>query len=412
MLYRRRGQKKTRYMVAATMTQGITWFVNTVIQPWEKWAAGLGLTNQQAIERQGHGTTFVWNVGGIADNPSMTAEDVDHYESISSASEKERMVRLHGGYADFTGESVFDAAALIEMAKHTQQGAPGGFVFLPDEDDALADRLVRAASGQPLAHRFGGVLDRRFFDWRAELPVEGGRVTIFEPPIEDERDNYIIGADFAAGLVGKDYDAAVVGRKTPEGQIIQVAEAMGWWGDVFFAEVLYALGVWFFEAFIVGERQFGLPCLRRLYDEMGYTYLYYQRREQTRGRRHSDLLGHHRGAGDTIIPNARLAVKRRDVVLVSDDTITQHKRYQFKPRNKTDLLDDVETSAGLTTGAPSGENDDLVMAAAYLIHGAREIVHYRRPKPLFKRGTFGDLFNLETELYRPRKKPRDPFDRR
>jgi hypothetical protein len=409
MQYRRRGLKKTRFMVAATMTLGITWFVTGVIQPWEDYQRRLGRTNDQALKIQDHPTTFIWNVGGIEDNPSMTAHDAAHYAGIMTTSEKERHVRLKGGYADFTGEPVFDPTSLAEMERYASPGETGSLIFTPDESPESANKLVRAAGGEAIAHRFHGVLDRNFFEWRVDMPVEGGRITIYESPREDERDNYIIGADFAAGLVGKDYDAAVVGRKTADGHVVQVAEALGHWGDVFFAEVLYALGVWYFEAFIVGERQFGLPCLRRLYDEMGYTYLYHQRRENTRVRRHSDLLGHHRGSGDTIIPNARLAIKRGDIVLVSHDTITQHKHYQFKPKNKTDVIDQVQVSAQLTTGAPSGEHDDLVMASAYLIHGAREVIHYQRPKRMFAPGTFGEVFRLEETLYKPGRFRRDPY---
>lgn len=412
MQYRRRGRAKTRYMVAATMTQGLTWFVRDQIQPWEQYHRDRGLTNDQALTAQEHPTTFIWNVGGIRDNPIMSAADEAHYASITAASEKERQVRLSGGYADFTGESVFDGLALEHMEAAAVAGESGGFVFVPDEDhpDAakLKTRLMRTSDGEPMGHRFNGADDRLFFRWVPDLPVERGRITIYEQPLEGERDNYIIGADFAAGLIGKDYDAAIVGRKTADGQLLQVAEAAGHWGDVFFAEILYFLAVWYYGAFIVGERQFGLPCLRRLYDEMGYTYLYHQRREDSRARRPSDLLGHHRAAGDTIIPNARLAVKREEVRFVSRDTLTQLKRYQFRPRNKTQTIDDVEASTGLVTGAPSGENDDLVMAGAYLVHGAREIVHFVRPKPLYKPGSFGDVFKLQ-ETLNPKRKARDPY---
>lgn len=408
MQYRRRGTKKTRYMVAATMTQGITWFVKSVIQPWEKAARDAGLTNAQALEQQPHPRTFLWNVGGIADNPSMGEDDLEHYESIDSASEKEREVRLRGGYADFTGAPVFWAPSVRAMEKQAQEGESGSIVFTPDDDDMLADRLIRMSNGQPMGHRFSGITYRDYFEWRPGGEVEGGRITIFEPPNPDQQDNYIIGADFAAGLVGKDYDAAVVGVKTEDGQTRQVAEAHGHWGDIFFAEVLYMLGVLYFEAFIVGERQFGLPCLRRLYDEMGYTYLYHQRREDTRARRFSDLLGHHRGSGDMIIANHRLAIKRHDTLLVSPDAIREHKRYQFRPKNKSDVIDDVARSEHLITSAPAGENDDLVMGSAYLTHGSREVIHFERPKRQYKVGSFGEVMGLE-ETFNPSNKPKDPY---
>lgn len=412
MLYRRRGKKKCRYMVSATMTLGITWFVTGVIQPWENYCRERGMTNDEAISRQPHPTTFVWNVGGIQDNPTMTEEDYQHYESVSTASEKERQVRLQGGYADFTGLPVFWLKSLKTMADEAQEGEDGSIVFLPDEDKIAADKLAVAAGGQTMGHRFFGARADYFFQWRPGMEIEGGRITIFEPPNVKERDNYVIGADFAAGLVGKDYDAAVVGLKTADGQVRQVAEAVGHWGDIFFAEILYALGIVYFEAFIVGERQFGLPCLRRLYDEMGYGYMYFQRRDQTKARRHSDLLGHHRGVGDTIIADHRLAIRRSDIILASSDNITQHRRYQFKPRNKTDVIDDVSRSVDLVTGAPSGEFDDLVMASAYLTHGCKEIIHYQRPERAYKPGSFGDVMGLEETFNPRRKKQADPYGKR
>ena len=399
LLYRRRGKKRTRYMVAATMTQGLTWFVRDQIQPIEQWAIEHGQTKQQRLRRQEHPTTFLWDTGGIQDNPSMTEEDFEHYESITAAGEKEKQVRLFGGYADFTGQAVFDQAALDQQTLYG--GESGQLVFVPDEDDALRERLIYAAGQQgtePIGHRFAGVLDRRFWSWKANLPLEDGRITIYEDPLEEEEGNYVIGADFAAGLAGKDYDAAVVGRRTREGGIVQVAEAHGHWGDIFFAEVLYSLGVWYLEAFICGERQFGLPALRRLYDEMGYVYLYHQRTEGSRARRFSDLLGHHRHAGDTILANARLAVKRGDVAIRSEENLTEHQRYQFRPRRSNDTLDDVSRSEDLKMGAPDGEHDDLVMATAYMIHAAREQVHFEKPQPKYRPGSYGDVFKPDDIL--------------
>lgn len=402
MQFRRRGKKRTRYMVAATMTLGITWFVQDVVIPAEAIGRELGITQRDRLEQQPHPTTFLWDVGGITDNPSMTEEDAEHYAQVTGLSDKEREVRMGGGYADFQGEAVFDPKALARMP--IEQGENGALVFIPDEDEAAQEKLIRAAGGSVLGHRFAGVKDRRFWQWRPDMPIEAGRVTVFEEPDPDEASQYVIGADFAAGLVGKDYDSAIVGRLTADGQVVQVAEAHGHWGDIFFAEVLYALGVWYFEAFIVGERQFGLPALRRLYDEMGYTYLYHQRGESSRSRRFSDLLGHHRSAGDTIIANHRLAVARGDVLLKSRDALTEHSRYQFRPRRTTDTLDDVSRSADLTTGAPDGEHDDLVMAAAYVTHASREVSRFPKPEPAYAPGTFGDVFQVNRVLKPARKK--------
>lgn len=397
MMFRRRGEKKTRYMVAATMTQGLTWFIRDIVAPVEKWFRDQGLVHAEFLELQTHPRTFLWDRGGITDNPVMSDEDAQHYAEVQGVSEKELEVRTGGGYADFTGEAVFDAKAVKGMFDELEEGESGTLIFLPDETGE--DVTAYTGPREQNTHRFYGTTDyRELFQWRANLPLDNGRITIYEPPIFEERANYIIGADFAYGLVGKDYDAAVIGRKTADGQVVQVAEAHGHWGDVFFAEVLYMLGVLYFEAFIVGERQVGLPCLRRLYDEMGYGYLYHQRREETKARRFSDLLGHHRSTADTIIPNLRVGVRTRSLVVRSDTLHQEIKRYQFRPKNKTDVLDDLENSTQMTTGAPSGEHDDLVMAAAYLYHGAREIIHYVKPQRPYRPGSFGDIMNLAEEL--------------
>lgn len=407
MMYRRRGNKKTRYMVAATMTLGLTWFIRDVVVPVEKWFRDQGLTHSQFIELQNHPRTFLWDRGGIIDNPCMSQEDVDHYASVQGVSDKEMEVRTGGGYADFTGEGVFDLDAVKRMKQQVETGEDGTLIFAPDEGGERVEDIVGVQ--EPNTHRFYGTTSHReLFHWRPGLPMDAGRITIYEPPIFDEQNNYIIGADFAYGLVDKDFDAAVVGRKTPDGQVIQVAEAHGHWGDVFFAEVLFMLGVLYFEAFIVGERQVGLPCLRRLYDEMGYGYLYHQRREDTRSRRFSDLLGHHRSAADTIIPNLRVGVKTGSIIVRSDTTVEEIKRYQFRPKNKTDVLDDLPNSTNITTGAPDGEYDDLVMASAYMYHGAREIIHYEKPKRPYRRGSFGDVMGLD-DVFHPKPKRKNIY---
>lgn len=408
MQYRRRGKSRTRYMVAATMTQGITWFVTSLIVPWEKLVKEMGLTNEQGLNQQPHKKIFMWNIGGIASNPSARPDDVEHYKEQAAVSEKELEVRLEGGYADFSGTAVFWSPSLKQMQENKIDGENGDILFTPDQDGSMEGKTFYGADGQVLGHRFGGLKDQKYFQWLPEMEVDRGRITIFEPPDPEQMDNYVMGADFAAGLEDKDYDAAIVGLKTADGQVRQVAEAHGHWGDVFFAEVLYKLGMLYYEAFLCGERQFGLPTMRRMYDEMGYVFMYFQRREEDRTRRHSDLLGHHRGAGDMIIPNHKLAIKRQDFVLVSDAAIREHKRYQYQSKVKTELIDDVTRSDRLITAAPIGENDDLVMAGAYTMHAAREIIHYVRPKRDYAPGSFGDVFKV-SETLKGKKKKRDPY---
>lgn len=409
MLYRRRGEHKTRYMVAATMTQGITWFVKRVIQPWEDYCRRLGLTNDEALEQQPHPTTFMWNKGGIQDNPSMNAQDIEHYDSIVLANEKEALVRRQGGYADFTGEAVFSLKALERMRSGVVEGESGAFEFLPDSDPNLAGRLALRRSNR--AHPYYGAIDPRYFRWIPHAVIPGGRITLFEAPNPEEAGNYVAGADFAAGLEDKDFDALEIGLRAPDGTVRQVAEAVGHWGDIAFAEIIFTLCTVYFGAFFCGERQFGLPTMRRLYDEMGYTYQFCQRRDDTRARRPSDLLGHHRHEGDTIIPNHSAAIARGVLVIRSADALEQHRRYQYQPRVASRLMEDVKQSSELKTGAPKGEFDDIVMAMAYMLHAAREVRRFPREKPAYKPGTYGSTLDTHKVLH-PTPARYDPYRKR
>lgn len=388
-MFRRRGRRKTRYMVAATMTAGMTWFVREVIQDWEKMHKAKGLDGHAAREKQLHPAIWIWDKGGIRDNPAMDQEDIEHYESIGHASDKELKVRLHGGYADFTGDSVFDQESLDRQLQHVKDPQNGALTLC----DSYEGRIIVPKGIDPdivVRKRLGGGNSRHYVEWTDGAQLDGGRVSVWAPP--EIESTYIIGADFAAGLVGRDYDYACVLKKREDGICEQVAEAKGWWGDAEFAEILYMMAVWYFNAFIVGERQFGLPCLRRLYDEYRYPYIYRGRLESTRSRRPSDLLGHHRSPGDTIIPNLRAALIKDCILLRSGDLMEELRQYQYRPKNST-IEPDEAMSHQLVTSAPSGMNDDSVLGLAYAWHAAREVGRFQMPPPDYAPGTFGSIFD-------------------
>ncbi len=393
--FRRRGKRKTRYMVAATMVLGMTWFVREVIQPWEKFHKEIGLTGDQARVQQKHSDIWVWDKGGIKDNPALDDEDIRHYESIGSASDKELAVRLKGGYADFTGDSVFDTESLDRQMPNLSVGTNGSVHRIPANEAVLIvpEKYKGIDLGQVLRRRIGNSGD--YVEWIPDGIVEGGRITVWEPP--EIGSTYVMGADFAAGLIGRDYDAMVVLRKREDGVLEQVAEARGWWGDATFAEILHLMGVWYFNAFLVGERQFGLPALRRLYDEYHYPYIFRGRNEVHRSRRTSDLLGHHRSAGDTIIPNLRSAINRDSLVLRSDDLMQELRQYQFRPKNSSVDPEDARSDQ-LITSAPPGLNDDMVLALAYAWHAAKEVGRFTMPDVGYQPGTFGYVFKNHQAL--------------
>lgn len=404
-MFRRRGKRKTRFMVAATMTQGMTWFVKEVIQEWENFHKAQGLLPAEARQLQRHKRIWCWDAGGIMDNPAMSQEDVEHYRSISHASSKELKVRLGGGYSDFTGESVFDHDALDTQVKNVSDGEEGSLLLVdPSESPIILPKGVDVEA--TLRKRIGGRTAKHYVEWLPGGLIDGGGITIWEQPIISEV--YVFGADFAAGLVGRDYDAAVVLKKRADGILEQVAEARGWWGDATFAEILYMLGLWYFNAFLCGERQFGLPTLRRLYDEYRYPFIFRGRLESTRARRPSDLLGHHRSPGDTVVPNLRAGIRGGHLILRSRPLMEELRQYQFRPRSAT-IDADQATSNQLVTGAPSGMNDDLVMALAYAWHAAREAGRFSMPLPEYAEGTYGSVFDNARILrgIKP-KEPRKP----
>jgi len=389
LMFRRRGKRKTRYMVAATMTLGMTWFIREVVQDWEQWHKLRGLTAEAARLEQTHPDVWVWDAGGIEDNPAMSADDVKHYKSISFASDKELRVRLKGGYADFSGDQVFDQDSLDKQIENIETPSRGSLTLV----DA-ADVKILGPDGKDATHllrrRVGGRTGTHYVEWNAGGEYEGGYMAVWEKPQVDA--TYVIGADFAAGLVGRDFDCCVVCKKNENGTLEQVAEARGWWGDATFSEILYSFGVWYFNAFICGERQFGLPTLRRLYDERHYAYIYRGRLESTRSRRPSDLLGHHRSSGDTIIPNLRSGLERGHIVLKSAELMEELRQYQYRPRS-AGIDAETANSDQLVTSAPSGMHDDMVMALAYSWHAAREVSRFQMPSVEYSPGTYGAIFD-------------------
>lgn len=121
MMLRRRGTKRTKFVIAATMTKGLTWEHKTIYTPWLKHHQAQGLSEFEAMRAQSHRDIFCWPYGGIADNPSMTAEDVRWYtDAVPYSCEKEKMVRLGGGFQDWSGDAVFDFDGLLWIKRQAE----------------------------------------------------------------------------------------------------------------------------------------------------------------------------------------------------------------------------------------------------------------------------------------------------
>ena len=112
---RRRADRKTRFVVVATATNGSSWMEEELYLPWLKSHADKGLDERGAMQAQLDKYIWCWPRGGIKDNPAADAEDLEWYQQGKWSSDAERNVRLDGGFADFSGLPVFDLDALSGM---------------------------------------------------------------------------------------------------------------------------------------------------------------------------------------------------------------------------------------------------------------------------------------------------------
>lgn len=116
MEMRRRGKRKTRYVIAATQTMGTSWMEEVLYLRWLDHHKTQGLDEDAAMRVQTHDYIWCWPRGGIRSNPGMTSEDHKHYEqNIVYSSEAERRVRLGGGFGDWSGAAVFDLGGVRWM---------------------------------------------------------------------------------------------------------------------------------------------------------------------------------------------------------------------------------------------------------------------------------------------------------
>lgn len=215
----------------------------------------------------------------------------------------------------------------------------------------------------------------RMFDARAlsDPTARGGKVIIYERPRSGI--DYGMGGDWAYGIKGRDRDAFCVFGKFPDRsergyQIRQVCQAWGWWGERVH-RVVYAMLRCYNGALLCGERQVGLPTMRKLVDEYQYKRVYFDRKLARAGKPKTDVLGVARTKVADVILNAfRTAIAEDSVVLRSPELVAEMDKMQWVERGaaKPDrrLSDD-----NLVIQVLSGESPDLCMAAMYGYHAAR-----------------------------------------
>ena len=223
----------------------------------------------------------------------------------------------------------------------------------------------------------------------------GIRISIYEEPNPSRQ--YVIGADFALGMQGRDKDAFCVLDNT-QGRKIQVAEVEATLGEVS-DKVLFGLSEYYGGCFILGERQFGLASLRRLLNEFGYGWLYYERAETKKHRPVTDKLGYFKTGNwtsDPALRALRIAIRQHDIEVRSEQLINQLSKLQFKA--KTTIDPEEARDADMQVKLSGGGSPDLVMALAYAYHACGEVDFFPCPRPQYAAGSMGDILGHEEDF--------------
>lgn len=236
-----------------------------------------------------------------------------------------------------------------------------------------------------------------------DLGVRDGRVTIWEEP--QPGGVYVIGGDCAKGMEGGDFDAAAIfikpGQRDPVGtKCRQVGVLHGHWGERF-DRLIYAAAMIYNGAFILLERQEGLSIMRRLWDDYGYTYIYYQRDPAQPNRKVRDALGHARIHNDFTIRNLQIALINGEIELRDRDTLDQMRRLEWYKPGEEPGVKDRPSDAELKMRLPGGGSPDLVMATAYAWLALDEVFKYDKPEDLFPKGSLGDIFGYGKTFAKP-----------
>lgn len=242
---------------------------------------------------------------------------------------------------------------------------------MPPILDLRADELIRSIGWEMIEEQHPGL-----------------RISIYEEPHPAKL--YAIGADFGLGMDHSDKDTACVMHDdgTRRFQVAEVEGTLGEYAD----KVLYGLAMFYGGAFILGERQVGLPSLRRLLRDFGYGWLFYERDESKRNRPVSDKLGYFKKGNwtnDPALRALRLAIRQGDIAVRSKQLIDQLSKLQFKARTSIEPEDALDED--MKVKLAGGGSPDLVMACAYANHACDEVDHFPVIAPTYPEGSLGDI---------------------
>ncbi len=216
-----------------------------------------------------------------------------------------------------------------------------------------------------------------------------GRFEVYERPKPGHY--YAMGVDCALGIEGKDRDAAVLFDCDRR----QVATLHGYWGETF-ADKLWSVIQWFGKArvFVVVEAaKEGIACARQLYDRGAW--MYYHRQQQTPGRTRRDMLGHVPTQWDPTVQFLRRDIQARPGTVRDAELHGQLCKFGYRPRSKATDPETSFKSDQYTWGAPQGEHDDLVRAAALGVAGVEWLPAFEPPKEELPLNSIGRLLGYD-----------------
>lgn len=362
------GKQVTRYVIGSTPTEAMgTWMETQIYQPWRKFHADLGMTEEEAIVSQRHPRIFCLTRGGIAENPSIPTKMVEEFRAKTwRGGEAEWQVRNYGGFRYIGSNSVFSGPTLQavgeDLASANDEHGAGTTGFLHP-----VDRTVPGVVGM-LTLKASALIEKRF-TWKREAPGEHGRITIYEHPKKGHQ--YTLGFDAAYGLEDGDWDALSIVDAT-ETPPRQVATAWGHWGNRF-SRIVYPLAMYYNEAFVMGERQVGLFTLQELAGEFGYDDLYRQRKIDTRTKHVTERLGWPRVGNDITLQTLRNRLDERTLVMRCPETLLEMQRMVWeRPETGVGLKRDSKVRGVMLRG---GGSPDKVVALCYAVQAIDELAH-------------------------------------
>jgi len=171
--------------------------------------------------------------------------------------------------------------------------------------------------------------------------------------------DYIIGADTAEGLEGGDFSAAVVFERTSPDSLVEVARYKGKASPTEFADIIRHLSAVYNSAFIMPEANSpGNVTCQKLFD-YGVTHMYRRKNEEVVGSHNVQtpfLPGFktHRGNKALIVERLSEGIRLGHIKFRSSDIIFEHQMF---------------SNINGRYSAPSGGNDDCVIATALAYYG-------------------------------------------